>query len=43
MMYEIEGLNYEYIAKILNCPTGTVKSRLFNAKQQLAEQLKDLL
>ena len=43
MMYEIEGLNYEYIAKILNCPTGTVKSRLFNAKQQLAEKLKDLL
>ncbi len=43
MMYEIDGLNYEYIAKILNCPVGTVKSRLFNAKQQLAEQLKDLL
>lgn len=43
IMYEIDGLNYEYIAKILNCPIGTVKSRLFTAKQQLAEQLKDLI
>lgn len=43
MMHEIDGLNYEYIAKILNCPIGTVKSRLFKAKQQLAEQLKDLM
>lgn len=43
MMHEIDGLNYEYIAKILNCPIGTVKSRLFTAKQQLAEQLKDLM
>lgn len=43
MMYEIDGLNYEYIAKILNCPIGTVKSRLFTAKQQLAEILEDLM
>lgn len=43
MMHEIDGLNYEYIAKILNCPIGTVKSRLFTAKQQLAEELKDLM
>lgn len=43
MMYEIEGLSYEYIAHTLNCPIGTVKSRLFNAKKELAILLEDLL
>lgn len=43
MMYEIDGLSYEYIAKELNCPIGTVKSRLFNAKKELANLLEDLL
>ncbi|MBR1942522.1 sigma-70 family RNA polymerase sigma factor [bacterium] len=43
MMYEIEGLSYEDIAYTLNCPIGTVKSRLFNAKQELAKSLEDLL
>lgn len=43
MMYEIDGLSYEDIAYTLNCPIGTIKSRLFNAKQELAERLKDLM
>lgn len=43
MMYEIDGLSYEYIAKELNCPIGTVKSRLFNAKKELAILLEDML
>ena len=43
MMYEIEGLSYEDIAYTLNCPIGTVKSRLFNAKQELAKSLEDML
>ena len=42
-MYEIDGLSYEDIAYTLNCPIGTVKSRLFNAKQELAEKLKDMM
>ena len=36
-------MNYEEISKKLNVPQGTVKSRLFNARQQLSEVLKDLL
>ena len=43
MLYEIDGLTYEYIAQMLNCPIGTVKSRLFTAKKQLAEMLEDMI
>ncbi len=43
MLYEIEDNSYEEISKKLNCPIGTVKSRLYNAKQELARELEDLL
>lgn len=43
MLCEIEGLTYETISKKLKIPVGTVKSRLYNAKKELAESLKDLL
>ena len=43
MLCEIDGYTYENAAKRLNCPVGTVKSRIYNAKKELAEQLKDLL
>ena len=40
---EIYGCSYEETAKKLNCPLGTVKSRLYNAKKELAQKLQDLL
>ena len=43
MMCEINGYSYEECAQRLNCPVGTVKSRIYNAKKELAEVLKDLL
>ena len=43
MLYEIEDNSYEEISKKLNCPIGTVKPRLYNAKQELARELEDLL
>ncbi len=43
MLCEIYGYSYEEAAKKLNCPVGTIKSRLYNAKKELAIQLKDLL
>ena len=43
MLCEIDGYSYEECAKKLKCPLGTVKSRIFNAKKELAIQLKDLL
>lgn len=43
VMYEFEGRSYEEISKRLNVPAGTIKSRLYNARKTLAEQLKELI
>lgn len=43
MLSEIENVSYEEIAKRLNCPIGTVKSRIYNAKKELYNILKDLI
>lgn len=43
MLCEIYGYTYEEAASRLKCPIGTVKSRIYNAKKELAEVLKDLL
>lgn len=40
---EIEGLSYEDIANIMNCPIGTVRSRIFRAREAIAEHLRPLL
>lgn len=39
LLHDIEGLPYEEIARIIGCPLGTVKSRLFNARLQLRQRL----
>lgn len=43
IMYEINGLSYDEISNKLDIPIGTVKSRLYNAKKILAEELADLI
>ena len=40
---ELEGMSYEEIAKLMNCPVGTVRSRIFRAREAIAERLKPLL
>lgn len=40
---EIEGLSYEDIATIMNCPIGTVRSRIFRAREAIAEKLRPML
>lgn len=40
---EIYGYTYEECAKKFKCPVGTIKSRLYNAKRELANKLSDLL
>ncbi len=43
ILSEIENITYEEIARRLNCPVGTVKSRIYNAKKELYNILKDLI
>ncbi len=40
---EIEGLSYEEIATIMGCPIGTVRSRIFRARETISAKLKPLL
>ncbi len=41
VLYELQGLSYEEIAAIVGAPLGTVKSRLFNAREHLKKMLAD--
>ena len=43
VLKEVEGLSYDEISKVLNIKKGTVSSRLFYARQQLRESLKEYL
>lgn len=40
---EIEGMSYEDIALMMNCPIGTVRSRIFRAREAVAERLRPML
>lgn len=40
VLYDIQGLSYEEISQTLGVPMGTVKSRLFNARAELARRIK---
>ena len=40
---EIEGLSYEEISEAMNCPIGTVRSRIFRAREAIALKLRPLL
>jgi RNA polymerase sigma-70 factor (ECF subfamily) len=43
LLREIEGLSYEEIAEVMNCPVGTVRSRIFRAREAIAQRLRPLL
>ena len=40
---EIEGLSYEEIATLMQCPIGTVRSRIFRARETISEKLRPLV
>ncbi|MGQ0511570.1 MAG: RNA polymerase sigma factor RpoE [Betaproteobacteria bacterium] len=40
---ELEGMSYEDIARIMDCPIGTVRSRIFRAREAISDKLKPLL
>ena len=43
VLREIEGLSYEEISTVMNCPIGTVRSRIFRAREAIATRLRPLL
>jgi RNA polymerase sigma-70 factor, ECF subfamily len=43
VLREIEGLSYDEIAQIMECPLGTVRSRIFRAREAIARRLRPLL
>jgi len=43
VLREIEGLSYDEIAEIMNCPIGTVRSRIFRAREAIAARLRPIL
>ena len=40
---EIEGLSYEEIASVMNCPTGTIRSRIFRAREVISVKLQSVV
>ena len=40
---ELEGMSYEQIAYIMQCPIGTVRSRIFRAREAIEERLRPML
>ena len=40
---EVEGLSYEEIAQKMDCPIGTVRSRIFRAREAVASKLRPML
>lgn len=43
VLRELEGMSYEEIAATMECPVGTVRSRIFRAREAISERLKPLL
>ena len=41
-LYEIEGLSYNEISELMGCPSGTVRSRIFRAREVIAGKLRPL-
>ena len=40
---EIEGMSYEEIAEVMDCPIGTVRSRIFRAREAISARVKPML
>ncbi len=43
VLREVEGLSYEDIARVMDCPVGTVRSRIFRAREAINARIEPLL
>jgi RNA polymerase sigma-70 factor (ECF subfamily) len=43
MLRELEGLSYDEIAEEMQCPVGTIRSRIFRAREAIQNELEPLL
>lgn len=43
ILREIEGLTYEEIAEVMNCPMGTVRSRIYRARESVSARIRPML
>jgi RNA polymerase sigma-70 factor (ECF subfamily) len=43
VLREIEGLSYDDISALMNCPIGTVRSRIFRAREAISAKVKPML
>ena len=43
MLREVEGLSYDEIATVMECPIGTVRSRIFRAREAVEQEMRPLL
>ncbi|MCE3602747.1 RNA polymerase sigma factor RpoE [Massilia sp. P8910] len=43
VLRELDGLSYEEIAHVMKCPVGTVRSRIFRARETIAEKIRPML
>ena len=43
VLREIEGMSYDDIALAMDCPVGTVRSRIFRAREAISQKVKPLL
>ena len=43
VLREIDGLTYEEIAEVMNCPIGTVRSRIFRARESISAKVRPML
>jgi RNA polymerase sigma-70 factor, ECF subfamily len=43
LLCEVDGMTYQHIAAVFDCPVGTIRSRIFRARERISEQIRPLV